>query len=264
MKKLFVILIILLLLFLGWLAWHCKGDVACMKAFFQSAPTATPTATFSPTATLKPGAPPPPPPTRTKTPTPTHTLTSTHTPTLSPSPSLSPTHTRTFTRTFTKTYTCTFTYTFTPSMTLTPTHTFTFTPICTARTSSAPVKEAEPNENETEATALGPIAEGGDLAAVGYISRIGASGDHDVFRVDGSGFVALLDCFTFVSGPPEPGDQDFRLNAYDILFRPISLPAAASGPVQVADLRQAVGKTFYLEVVAAGGRPGRYRLTVKK
>jgi hypothetical protein len=258
MKKVLAILVILLLLFLGWLAWHCKGNVDCMKAFFGSAPTATPTATFSPTATLKPGAPPPPPPTRTKTPTPTHT------PSFTPSPSLSPTHTYTFTRTFTKTNTATFTNTFTPSKTLTPTHTHTFTPICTSRPSSAPVKEAEPNENETEATVLGAISEGADLSAVGIVSRIGASGDHDVYRVDGSGFYALLDCFTFVSGPPEPGDQDFRLNAYDILFRPISLPAPSPGPVQVVDLRQAVGKTFYLEVVAAGGRPGRYRLTVKK
>ena len=247
MKKFVIILLLLLLAFLGWLAWHCQGNVDCMKGFFVAPPTPTPTVTFTPTATLKPGVP-------TRTPTPTPTITR------------SPTPTYTFTKTFTPTKTNTPTNTFTPSFTPTPTFTFTFTPICTVQAISKPIREVEPNENETEATNLGILQEGGELSAYGSISRVGPGGDHDVYKVDvaSPGFYAILDCYTYVAGAPQPGDKDYRINAYDILFRPISLPAPAPGPVQALDLRQVTGKTFYIEVVGVGGRPGWYRLTVKK
>ena len=254
MKQFLLFLFLLLLFLLGFLLWkHCGTDIQCMKNFFMPAPT--PTATATPTATsipAKPGV-----PTRVPTRTPTKTDT--------------PTKTATPTNTFTPTDTFTPTNTFTPTHTFTPTYTFTFTPICTANPVVQGVREAEPNENETQATILGALRDGSELVVVGKLSRVGRQNltgvDRDVYKVDleSAGCVAILDCYTYIPGPPQPSrhDQNFYLNVYDQLFAPL-YSAKNGGPIAVADMRQNPSRILYFEVVGYDGKPGAYRLTIRK
>lgn len=256
MKKFLVFLLLLLLLLAGYLLWkHCGTDVQCMKNLFMPVPTPTPTLTPIPQP-RKPGVKPP-----------TATRTFTDTPTSTPTP----TKTGTPTETFTPTKTFTPTETFTPTQTFTPTHTHTFTPICTANPRVQGVREAEPNENETQAHNLGLLHPGQDLVVYGELSRVGnqnmAGVDRDVFKVDleVAGCVGILDCYTYVPGPPQPArnDQFFHLNVYDQLFAPL-YSVKTGGPVVVADMRTNESRILYFEVVGYDGKPGRYRLTIRK
>ncbi len=158
-------------------------------------------------------------------------------------------------------------------------------PICTVTVKGEVQSETESNDVFYEAQNLGSLGAGGQMTVAGNLSAVGvdvgsvtgsaghldpksrvADLDRDVFEfaVDTSGFKLVLDCYTTVTGSPNPAtdDNDYQLEVYDENFIMVG-SSIKSDPVEFVDC-EAPGNSFYAVVYGFSGNPGKYRLTLIK